>query len=152
MLLKILKPDLIYCRPNIIWDSLLPPEHRPNGTRERHDDLGFWPLNTIRRTLTSFILVNAEVLEGNPDWFMWQGKKYPKPWCKKGFHQKTLITYQCPITNKVFMGIYKSSTDTDGFATRRGPRLSDDLENGPGYVYVNKMPGPDFLTFGTKQI
>ena len=147
--MKLFKP--VYYKENIIWTILLPPEHRPNSARSFHDDI---PVigKFIPRTATSFILVDAQVLEGNPNWFEWQGRKFPKAWCGRGSFQKTRVHYQCPLTREIFGGIYKSWTDIDGHAFRTGPRISDDLENGPGFVYVNKFPGPDCFTFGSKHI
>ena len=142
----------IYYTPNIIWTSLLPPEHVPNSTRSFHDDI---PVigKLIPRTKTSFILLDATVLEGDPGhWFHWKNRDLPNAWCLRGKFQKTYIIYQCPVTNKIYTGIYKSWTDINGNAIRFGPRLTNDLENGPGFVYVNKFPGPDCFTVGTKKV
>jgi len=159
------KYDPIYYQSSPMWDFLVP-IHRfdepddwdgkimdsHSNWRPYHDD---WPfLKKTPRTATSFIFLDSELLEGNTThWFEWKGKKHPKPWCRIGENQKTLVKYQDPVTGAICEGIYKSWPVKDNLSARIGVRISDELENGPGYVYVNVVPVPFFdsvLTFGTK--
>ena len=151
----ILWRDPIYYDPKGPWD-FMPSEHRPGGSRALHDD---WPapFNHLPRTWTSFIFVSAKLLAGNTtNFFEWQSKIYPKPWCFPWQWQKTRVSFRDPITKELHNGIYKSnSTFYGNYAYRVGPRISDDLEANPPTVYVNWIPIPilgKLLTLGMHEI
>ena len=145
------KLDDVYYSTSGLW-SFMPLCHRPEGDRPLHDD---WPRPFSRapRTYTSFLFIDAEVVEGDPGhWFTYNGGKYPKPYCLPGHHQKTKVIFKCPVTGKIFEEIYYSRTFKNGWAYRYGARISDDYVNGEVRPYVNFLRGPRIFTFGTKKI
>lgn len=155
----------IYYDPKGPW-GFMPKIHQPDGNDPFHSDypLGFrW----IPRTFTSFIFIDALLLEGEPlhyvnrytleqsagivkygiDWL-------PKPWSLPGTHQKTQIIFKDPISGKKMEGIYRQTTYGNGFGWRVGPRFSDDDVDGKPAFYVNAVPSKvlEWLTFGTKRV
>ena len=162
-LLKALTSKLspIYYDPDGPWKSFMPPEHCPGGSIPLHTDWPF-PFNRIPRTWTSFIFLDARVISGKTtNFFIWQGypyperkSLYPKPWPNRGEKYSALITFRNPLDGKFYQDIYKTWPIYGNLQARIGPRVSDDLENGPGYVYVNWVPisGCRFLTFGTERL
>lgn len=163
-------------RPNAPdnWDGKLGSE---SNWRPVRDDWFF--LKQVPRTWTSFIFVSAEILEGDPmHWVnietgeQHQGHEpypnttdymgierpgqelwIPKPWGKRGTHQKTRIRYVDPVTMEMKDGIYTSRVTSFGLGWRNGPRISDDYPDGKLLVYVNMVPAPyEFLTIQLKRI
>lgn len=149
------------------WD-FIPPIHRPNkpddwnGLPWDHKDSNWkmfhedykWPFKKIPRTFTSFIFLGTENLAGNQtNKFQWKGLWHRKPWPNKGEWQLTKVMFQDPITREEFSAIYYADARFPT-AFRFGPRISDDLENGPGYCYVNywNIPFGSILTVGTKKV
>lgn len=145
-------------RHNQTYWNWLAPEHRPGGKRFLHDDYPCWPLTTIPRTLTSFIIKKPPVmLEGNQThWCNFDngtvsyadkqpGERWgPKPWPLKGQWQRSLIAFYDPITEEEYNGIYYADVDLDGDGFRWGPRWTDPAVDSP-WNNVNYMP------FGTMQ-
>ena len=132
--------------------NFMPAIHRPGGSRALHDD--FLPgFRWIPRTYTSFIFVDAYVIEGSTThWFAWKGRRYSKAWPNPGESYKALITFRDPISMKSFDVIYSTWPIWNNLQARIGPRVSDELENAEPTVYVNWLRGPKILTFGTKKL
>lgn len=158
------------------WD-FMPLIHQPSGSDPLHSD---WPkpFNKIPRTWTSWIFLDAQLLSGDPQHWVnrvtleqHRGLKpfvdppndsmdrpqwVPKPWGLRGTHQKTRIVFMDPVSKvlSVHRGVYHQRTLSNGFAWRRGPRISDDDRGGKPAFYVNWVPlkSLSWLTFGTKRI
>jgi len=152
-------PDRYFDNSDGIF-NFMPPEHRPGGSIPLHTD---WPIfKTTPRSATAFIFLDARVISGKTtNFFTWQGypyperkSLYPKPWPNRGEKYSALITFRNPLDGKFYQDIYKTWPIYGNLQARIGPRVSDDLENGPGYVYVNWVPisGCRFLTFGTERL